>query len=186
MLPARKTFLSKALVFPPARGLGPAALLLLSLAGAPAAQAQGYTLTTLASFSGSNGLAPFAGLTLSGSTLYGTTAYGGGTSNDGTVFSVPVGGGAVTDLVSFNGSNGSQPLGNLTLGTNGTLYGTTASGGATGNGSFLSGDGTVFSLTPNGGGAPVPEASSVVSFGLLLVGGLGAAALRARKRSAAG
>jgi uncharacterized repeat protein (TIGR03803 family) len=41
----------------------------------------------LASFDGSNGRTPYAGLTLSGNTLYGTTE-GGGAYGDGTVFAV--------------------------------------------------------------------------------------------------
>ena len=52
----------------------------------------GGSPTVLASFNGSNGQDPYAGLTLSGNTLYGTTVYGGRRNNggDGTVFSVPV------------------------------------------------------------------------------------------------
>ena len=136
----------------------------------------GRTLTTLATFNGTNGGVPGGDLTLIGSTLYGVSA-SGGANNDGTVFSVPMGGGTPTDLVSFNGTNGSGPRGTLTL-SGGTLYGTTLQGG-------VDNDGTIFSLTLNGSGAPVPEASSLVSFGLLLLGGLGGAILRARKRSAA-
>ena len=69
------------------------------------------TLTTLASFNGSNGSEPHAGLTLSGNTLYGTTMEGGnlslnGGAGDGTVFSVPLSGSSPTVLASFNGSNG--------------------------------------------------------------------------------
>jgi uncharacterized repeat protein (TIGR03803 family) len=45
-------------------------------------------------------------------------------------------------LFNFNGTNGSNPLGDL-IAVNGTLYGTTAGGGA-------SGKGTVFSITPSG------------------------------------
>ena len=77
----------------------------------------GATPTVLASFNGSNGQSPLAGLTLSGNTLYGTTEYGGAgnTGNcgeltgDGTVFSVPITGGTPTVLASFNGSNGKGP-----------------------------------------------------------------------------
>ena len=47
----------------------------------------GDTLTTLASFNGTDGANPIAGLTLSGSTLYGTTSSGGG-GNNGTVFAI--------------------------------------------------------------------------------------------------
>jgi uncharacterized repeat protein (TIGR03803 family) len=90
----------------------------------------------LASFSGSNGEDPRGGLTLIGSTLYGTTQLGA--YGDGTVFSLPVGGGSPTVLASFNGSNGEYPLAGLTL-SGSTLFGTTYEGGAYG-------DGTVFAL----------------------------------------
>ena len=52
-------------------GLG--VLLLASIS----AQVYAQTLTTLASFNGSNGENPYASVTLSGNTLYGTTDYGG-------------------------------------------------------------------------------------------------------------
>jgi len=49
----------------------------------------GGTPTVLASFDGSNGMDPYAGLTLSGNTLYGTTK-DGGSNGYGTVFSITV------------------------------------------------------------------------------------------------
>ena len=134
--------------------------------------------TTLAEFSGPNGSSPTGGLVLVGGTLFGTTTTGG-PFDTGEVFSVPVAGGTPTVLAQFNQNKGYQfgiyPEGNLIY-SNGVFYGTTSQAG---NGA----DGTVFALVPNG--APVPEASSWVSFGLLLVGGLGAMVLRARRRSAA-
>jgi uncharacterized repeat protein (TIGR03803 family) len=54
---------------------------------------------------------------------------------------VPLAGGSPTTLATFNNTNGEHPYAGLTL-SGSTLYGTTAGGGA-------SGDGTVFSLTPN-------------------------------------
>jgi uncharacterized repeat protein (TIGR03803 family) len=51
--------------------------------------------------------------------------------------------GVLTNLLSFNYSNGAYPYGGLTLGLDGNLYGTTEDGGA-------SGDGTVFSITSDG------------------------------------
>jgi uncharacterized repeat protein (TIGR03803 family) len=107
------------------------------------------TVTTLASFNGSDGANPFADLTLSGNTLYGTTS-GGGANGDGEVFSLPVTGGTPTALASFNGSDGAVPKGGLTL-LGDTLYGTTAIGGAYGSG-------TVFSV-PVAGGTPALLAS---------------------------
>ena len=83
------------------------------------------TLTTLLSFNGTNGESPSGSLTLSadGSTLYGMT-YDGGANDDGTIFSIPVTGGTPTILFSFNGTNGEDPDGSLTL-SGSTLYGMT-------------------------------------------------------------
>jgi len=101
---------------------------------------------TLATFDGTaHGANPAGSLLLVGSTLYGTTS-AGGANGDGTVFSLPVGGGTPTVLTSFDGaSHGTSPVGSLIL-SGSTLYGTTSGGGA-------HGDGTVFSL-PVGGGTP--------------------------------
>ena len=134
--------------------------------------------TTLADFSGMNGSSPTGGLVLVGGTLFGTTT-SGGPFDTGEVFSVPVTGGTPTVLAQFNQNKGYPfgiyPEGNLIY-SDGVFYGTTSQAG---DGS----QGTVFALIPNG--APVPEASSWVSFGLLLVGGLGAIAVRVRRRTAA-
>jgi uncharacterized repeat protein (TIGR03803 family) len=98
---------------------------------------------------------PAAGLTLAGSTLFGTTK-GGGPSEIGTVFSVPITGGAITTLANFNGPNGSSPDAGLTLSGN-TLFGTTSGGGAN---TF---NGTVFSLViPNAVGACCAGATCTV------------------------
>ncbi len=138
--------------------------------------------TVLALIGGDGGGSPTGDLTLVGSTLYGTTLGSFGTHDGigvdpGAVFSVPTGGGAPTVLAKFNGTDGAHPAAGLTLGADGIFYGTTSSGGAFN-------DGTVFSLTPNA--APVPEASSWVSFGLLLLGGLGGVVLRTRRRKSQG
>lgn len=98
----------------------------------------GGNVTTLAKFNGTNGREPsFGGMILAGNTLYGTTQSGGANGN-GTVFSIPLSGGNITTLASFNGTDGSSPAGGL-LADGGMLYGTTSSGGA-------SGGGTVFSM----------------------------------------
>jgi uncharacterized repeat protein (TIGR03803 family) len=117
-----------------------------ALVALAASKANAQTLATLAAFNGDNGQGPQAGLTLIGNTLYGTTV-GGGDRGDGTAFSVPVTGGAPTVLASFQLSYGgsSGPAAGVTLSGN-TLYGTTVSGGAYG-------DGTVFSV-PLSGGSP--------------------------------
>jgi len=69
------------------------------------------TLTTLASFSGSNGISPFFGSLIADAqgNLYGTTDQGGA-NGDGTVFKLTTGvSPTLTTLASFNGSNGSTP-----------------------------------------------------------------------------
>jgi uncharacterized repeat protein (TIGR03803 family) len=109
-----------------------------------AVQANAQTFTTLGTFksSGLKGANPSGNLTLSGSTLYGTTN-SGGTYGGGSIFSIPVAGGPLTSLASFNYTNGASPQGSLTL-CGSTLYGMTSQGGA-------SDKGTIFSI-PAGGG----------------------------------
>jgi uncharacterized repeat protein (TIGR03803 family) len=107
-----------------------------------------WTETTIYAFSGPDGYFPYVGLTIgSGGALYGTTQYGGSSFN-GTVFSLTPPkwhGGAWTEAVlhSFTGTDGDgyNPSGVLLVGPNGVLYGTTAGGG-----DYYSG--TVFSLAP--------------------------------------
>ncbi len=78
--------------------------------------------------------------------LYGTTI-SGGANNKGSVFELEKSGGnwTLTTLYSFSGSDGAEPMGGLVMDAAGNLYGTTSTGGV-GNG------GTVFELSPQGGG----------------------------------
>ncbi|MGV3664451.1 MAG: choice-of-anchor tandem repeat GloVer-containing protein [Prosthecobacter sp.] len=108
-------------------------------------------LSTVVSFTGNTGAflgnTPINGLTVGpDGHLYGVTQTGG-TGNIGTIFRVTTAG-VLTTLVSFTGTSGvalgSAPRGNLTLGTDGNFYGTTATGGSGG------GNGTVFKMTPAG------------------------------------
>lgn len=124
-------------------------------------------LTTLISFTGTNGLfrgaIPQAGL-IDGKDgyFYGTTS-AGGVSNTGTVFRVNATG-DFASLTSFGGSNGASPQTPLLLGPDGNFYGTTREGGTNGN------CGTVFRVTAGG------ALSSLFSFngtnGFLPGGGL--------------
>jgi uncharacterized repeat protein (TIGR03803 family) len=77
--------------------------------------------------------------------LYGT-ATKGGVHSDGVVFELVSSSGEWSEkiLVAFDGSNGSDPVSGVILDSAGTLYGTTAAGGA-------SDDGVVYSLVPSGG-----------------------------------
>ncbi len=103
---------------------------------------QRSSFTTLFSFSGRAGKAPYAALIAAGGTLYGTT-YGGGTNEGGTAFSF-VPSGAHRVLHSFKGgSDGSSPEASL-LDVDGTFYGTTVNGGGPGD------EGTVFTVSAAG------------------------------------
>jgi len=103
----------------------------------------------------SDGARPFAGLIEVNGTLYGTTQWGGsgkcanesGDSGCGTVYSISTSG-KEKMLYSFaRGSDGANPDASL-IDVNGTLYGTTARGGA----SACSGNGcgTVYSISTTG------------------------------------
>jgi uncharacterized repeat protein (TIGR03803 family) len=104
-----------------------------------------WSLNTLYQFTGgSDGGLP-SGVILASGNLYGMT-WRGGASGKGTVFelSPPTAGGKWTlnTLYPFTGgSDGANPTGGLIMDSEGNLYGTTAWGGASGNG-------TVFELTP--------------------------------------
>jgi len=92
---------------------------------------------------GVDGSQPRAALTLAGNgSFYGTT-YAGGSNGQGAIFGITAGG-VLTPLHSFSGgADGANPVGQLTQGTNGILYGTAYVGGASGNG-------TVFQITTSG------------------------------------
>ncbi len=116
------------------------------------------TLTTLYSFCAqlfcADGFQPYAGLVqATDGNLYGTTLYGGGHDNFGYCYDYGCGtafritpSGALTTLYRFcaqtNCSDGALLSGGLVQATDGNFYGTTAIGGATGNG-------TVFKITPS-------------------------------------
>jgi len=107
----------------------------------------GWTETVLYSFSGiPDGSQAESGLVLDAAgNLYGTTA-DGGAGNSGTVFQLVPSGGEWTEniLYSFGPQDGYAPFGGLIFDNAGNLYGTTAYG--------YGGNGTVFELSPAGGG----------------------------------
>ena len=114
------------------------------------------TLTTLASFAGINGAYPQAALIqASDGNFYGTTfsgaANGNCTDGCGTVFKITPSG-TLTTLYIFcsqlNCVDGANPRAALVQASDGNFYGTTTTGGASGN--CLGGCGTVFKMTPQG------------------------------------
>jgi uncharacterized repeat protein (TIGR03803 family) len=112
----------------------------------------GYTHKIIYNFPGRTyGREPQAGLIIDGAgNLFGTTALGGNTAcrgGCGTVFEIsPSSSGyAEGEIYRFHGPDGQAPRGPLLEDAGGDLFGTTASGGA-------HGDGTVFELTPHGSG----------------------------------
>lgn len=92
--------------------------------------AQGV-FTPLAGFTQSSGF-PFEGGPLvqtPNGDFYGTAEDGGGIAGYGTVFRLAANG-ELNPLVDFNGTNGAYPAAGLTLGPDGSLYGTTEFGGS--------------------------------------------------------
>lgn len=130
-------------------GYATAAILAIALLLVPIAQAQ--TFNVIHTFTGgADGDSPSAGLTLdAGGNLYGTSSHGGYTGG-----SCPKGCGTVYQL-KRSGSNwifgrlyvftespdGAFPMGGVSFGPHGALYGTTYLGGTNDNG-------TIFKLTP--------------------------------------
>lgn len=133
-------------------------------------------LTTITTFDGTNGALPQGVIVDAQGNLYGTTSLsgsiaGGMLNGSGTVFEIAVGTGAFTTIATFDGTNGSYPIG-VTLDSQGNLYGTTsANGGANGRG-------TVFELVNNS--TTVPEPASFIAVGQAAVIGI---ALVSRVRS---
>jgi len=113
------------------------------------------TLNPIYSFTGGDGAQPYGGLIQAqNGLLYGTTS-AGGTNGLGTVFQITTNGalsslysfGTITDQ--FGGPlDGANPYCSLVQGADGTLYGTTQSGGANGYGTVfrISTDGTLSTL----------------------------------------
>ena len=143
----------------------------------------GGPVNTLYSFTGgTDGVAPNGTMALAGSVLYGATGGGnGGASSSGTLFSEFIGGGSPTTLYAFSsgGNDGATPVGGMAL-AGSILYGTTANGGANGNGTIFSefiGGGPVNTLYSfaggNDGGTPTAGLTIVGSmvYGTTSTGG---------------
>jgi uncharacterized repeat protein (TIGR03803 family) len=103
-------------------------------------------LTTLHTFSWTDGSSPFAALIqVSGGSLYGTT-YFGGANGSGTIFKIAPAG-KFSTVYNFcaqsDCTDGDLPAAPLVQSADLSLYGTTSSGG-------LYGPGTIFTITPSG------------------------------------
>ena len=107
------------------------------------------TITTLASFNITNGWAPYGGVTFDANgNLFGTTG-AGGTNDQGTVWEIANGSKTITTIASFNGTNGANPEGGVSIDASGNLFGTAAGGGAYGYGTvweIANGSGTITTL----------------------------------------
>ena len=106
----------------------------------------GYSLQTLANFTGDNGSYLYAGLTADAQgDLFGTT-YSGGANGDGTVFELVKGASGYTlqTLASLdNGAMGGVVIAGVTLDAQGDVFGAAMLGGS-------NGDGTLFELVHTG------------------------------------
>jgi uncharacterized repeat protein (TIGR03803 family) len=120
-----------------------------------ASAAHAETVTVLHSFAGPDGEEPFAGLAMDrGGNLYGTTPYGGHQDINcygscGVVFRITRNHSAwVYEPIYYfvGGDDGSEPIAGVTIGADGAVYGTTATGGGGCTSNY--GCGTVFKLTP--------------------------------------
>ncbi len=107
-----------------------------------------WTEQPIYTFSGPDGAKPYSGAIFDNAgNLYGTTTQGGAFGH-GAVYELSPSGGGWTEQVLYsfqNANDGSFPTGGLVFDQSGNLYGSTNAGGS-------GGGGTIFELTPAGGG----------------------------------
>ena len=129
-----------------------AALLLITLSLAPAAEAT--PITVIASFNGTNGRQPMCGVTFDAAgNMYGTTYRGASTPEStnpyGVVWKIAHGTHIITDLAQLGGFGAvpANPYGNVAVDANGNVYGTTSSGSTTSSSAY----GEVFEVAAGSG-----------------------------------
>lgn len=161
--------------------------ILLHFVVPPVAEAQ-TNYQRLRSLDGGTGIQPYAGLVEGrDGRLYGAT-FAGGATNRGTIFSLHKSGAEFRILHIFSNSGGgaTRPGAHLIHGTDGALYGTTASGGTENRGTVftLRTDGTGYSVLhsftgANGDGSQpqgaLIEGSDGALYGTTYVGGIASA-----------
>ena len=110
-------------------------------------------VTNLFTFAGTNGSNPQGGLCVGNDgNLYGVTSAGGNNGGEGTVFELTTNN-LLKTLKTFYGNthgDGALPYAGLCLASDGTMYGTTSSGGSITNSQFRFGCGEVFKVASNG------------------------------------
>lgn len=79
---------------------------------------------------------PYGSLIFDGTFLYGMTTYGGSMASMGTIFKIKTDGSVYVKMHTFSGSDGANPFGSLIMDNN-ILYGTTAAGGSSDNGTIF-------------------------------------------------
>jgi uncharacterized repeat protein (TIGR03803 family) len=143
-----------------------------------------HTITALASFQGTNGSNPQAGLTIdSQGNLYGVSNVGGA-NKLGTVWELAKGSNTITTLASFNETNGATPFGSVSVDSQGNVYGTTSVGGSSKDGTvweIATGSGTITTLASfNSNSGAIPQAGVTADaqgnlYGTTFAGGSGKA-----------
>lgn|GEM_PF-522873 len=97
----------------------------------------GTAYMPLYAFNYDSGSYAYGELVVAGNMIYGTTE-GGGTHNDGTLFAIDINGNNHRTLVNFDYyNNGEEPEYGMLAYANGSLYGTTESGGGLGGGTLF-------------------------------------------------
>jgi len=135
------------------------------------------SVQTLGLFANTDGSVPVGSIVLdSNDDIFGETEYGGANNNGGTpaglgaIYEVVNGSGAITNLASFDGTNGEYPAGGLVTDSSGNLFGVASKGGTVTT-QVPAGAGNVFEMA-KGSNAITPLASFNHTNGQLPEGGV--------------